>query len=150
MNLNLESLTEMGAFTGAPEEKEITWEQDGKEYKGTVFVRRLSYRSAVSEITGAKDGDGIAGRIAGSICDADGKAIFTVADITGEADPSRGPLNSALTMAMLKAISEVNGLGKKKSPSSQKKTRSGTNSSSTGSAAARSRKRSKTSATPSS
>lgn len=150
MNLSIESLTEMGAFTGAPVEKEITWKQGDDEHTATVYVRRLSYHSATSELSVAKDGMAIAGRIAGSICDKNGKAVFSVADIIGEADPERGPLNSELTMALLKAIGEVNSLGKAKASTSQKKTRSGTSSSSTGSAAGRSRKRSKTSATQSS
>lgn len=150
MNLSIESLTEMGAFTGAPVEKEISWEQDGKKLTGTVYVRRLSYHSATSEISVAKDGKAVAGRIAGSICDANGKPLYKVEDITGEADPSRGPFSAALTMALLQAITEVNGLGKAKAPTSQKRTKSGTSLSSTGSAAGRSRKRSGTSATKSS
>ena len=56
--------------------------------------------------------DGVAGRIAASICDESGKAVFTVADITGEADPERGSLGGNLSVALLMAIGEVNNLGK--------------------------------------
>ncbi|MCY1358808.1 Phage tail assembly chaperone, TAC [compost metagenome] len=57
----------------------------------------------------------MAGRIAACICDQEGKPVFTPADITGEADPERGPLDGNLTMALLGVIGEVNGLGKTQS-----------------------------------
>ena len=116
MHLSIDSLREVGAFTGAPVEKEITWKQGDKEFTATVFVRPLSYLSAKSDLLamGGK-GDAVAGRIAASICDAEGKPVFTPEDITGEADPDRGPLDGNLTMALLQAIGEVNGMGKAKS-----------------------------------
>ncbi|HEL8386196.1 TPA: phage tail assembly chaperone family protein, TAC, partial [Escherichia coli] len=49
----------------------------------------------------------LAERIAGAVCDENGAPVFTVADITGEADPGRGPLDAGLAMALLKAINEV-------------------------------------------
>ena len=113
MKLTLDSLKELGAFTGAPVEKEITWKKGGEEFTATVFVRPLSYASAVSDVKAiASNGDGVAGRIAASICDEHGKPVFTAEDITGEADPERGALDSALTIALLTAIGEVNSLGK--------------------------------------
>lgn len=112
MLLSIESLQEAGAFTGAPVEREITWKQAGKELAATVFVRPLSYWSAVSDIVTTREGDPVAGRIAACICDANGKPVFTPADITGEADPSRGPLDGNLTMALLGAIGEVSTQGK--------------------------------------
>ena len=116
MNLTLDSLKEMGAFTGAPVETEITWKQGKKELTAAVYVRRLSYRTAVSDIQAMKNNsDAVAGRIAASICDEKGKPIFTPEDITGDADPDRGPLDGNLTMALLSAIGEVNELGKAKS-----------------------------------
>ncbi|MNG37302.1 hypothetical protein D3C84_1246060 [compost metagenome] len=54
----------------------------------------------------------MAGRIAASICDAEGRAVFTPGDITGEADPERGALNGNLTVALLTVIAEVNNPGK--------------------------------------
>ena len=117
--LNLKNLGEMGAFTGAPIAKEITWiGADEQEYSGTVYVRKLSYHSMVEDIkASANKAELTAGRIAACICDEEGKPIFTVHDITGESDPERGPLDSKLAMALLAAIAEVNGLGKQESPS---------------------------------
>lgn len=116
MLLNLETLKEAGAFTGAPVEREITWKQGDTELTATVYVRRLAYQAAVSDLTAmAGKHDAVAGRIAASIVDADGKPVFTPEDITGDADPERGPLDGNLTMALLQAIGEVNGLGKPQS-----------------------------------
>ena len=117
MDLTLDSLKEMGAFTGAPVEKEITWKQGDKEHTATVFVRRLSYKSAVSDIKAmqSEEKDVIAGRIASCICDKSGKPIFTPEDVTGDADPDRGPLDGNLTMALVTVIGEVNELGKAQS-----------------------------------
>ncbi|HAT4981694.1 TPA: phage tail protein [Serratia marcescens] len=119
MKLTLESLKENGAFTGRPVEKEITWKQGEKELTATVFVRPLGYYTAQADILaiGGKV-DGVAGRIAASICDETGKPVFTAADITGEADPERGALDGNLTVALLVAIQQVNNLGKTE-PSAQ-------------------------------
>ncbi|MBN3978306.1 phage tail assembly chaperone family protein, TAC [Serratia marcescens] len=116
MKLTLESLKEHGAFTGRPVEKEITWKQGEKELTATVFVRPLGYHSTKADLL-AYNGktDNVAGRIAASICDEDGKPVFTTEDITGEADPERGSLDGALTLALLAAIHEVNSLGKAQS-----------------------------------
>jgi len=133
MQLNLDNLKNLGAFTGAPVEKTITWAMAGKDHTATVYVRPLSYSSTVVDLLARRDGlDGVAGRIASSIVDEDSKPVFTIADITGEADPVRGPLDGNLTIALLAVIGEVNGLGKpaaKAKPprrSSPKKTSSGT------------------------
>jgi len=124
MKLTIDNLKGMGAFTGRPVEKEIEWTQGEDTFKATVFVRPLGYQTATSDIMaiGGKI-DGIAGRIAASICDEDGKQIFTPEDITGEADPERGSLDGGLTIALLLAIQEVNDLGK--ATSSAKKMNSG-------------------------
>lgn len=117
MQLSIDSLKQMGAFTGAPVQKEISWKKGDEEFTATVFVRPLSYISTVSDLTSAHyKADPVAGRIAACICDAEGKAVFTPADITGEADPERGPLDGNLTMALLAVLGEVNGsAGKTKS-----------------------------------
>lgn len=116
MQLSIKTLMENGAFTGRPVQKEIVWKQNGTEFKATVFVRPLGYRSAVSDVLSSFGGqDGAAGRIAACICDEEGKPVFTVGDITGEADPERGELNSELSKALLAAIGEVTHLGKTKS-----------------------------------
>jgi len=148
MKLTLESLKKSGAFTGRPVEKEITWKQGDQQLTATVYVRPMGYHTATNDVMamGGKI-DGVAGRIAASICDEEGKPVFTVADITGEADPERGSLDGQLTIALLVAIKEVNDLGK--STSSAPKTNSGANSSSTASAAEPSPKRVKRSASKS-
>jgi len=113
VSLSLADLQKVGAFTGRPVEKEIRWKQGDEELTATVYVRPLGFQAAVSEVmSAANKHDGVAGRIAASICDQDGKAIFTVADITGEADPARGALDGSLSVALLLAIGEVNNLGK--------------------------------------
>jgi len=129
MDLTLEGLQKEGAFTGAPVEKEVTWEMNGKEYTATVYIRRLSYNSAVADIMALRNRDeAVAGRIASCILGPDGKPIFKPSDITGlnqDGTPmmikekgktvERGPLNADLTLALLQAIGEVNGLGESKS-----------------------------------
>jgi hypothetical protein len=114
MQLGIEALKEAGCFAGAPVEKEITWKQGDATMTAKTFVRRLSYRSAISDMrTGVTSNDDlIAGRIASCICDEKGKPVFSVADITGEADLVRGPLDHNLTIALLNAIFEVNSLVK--------------------------------------
>lgn len=111
MDLTLDALKDMGAFTGAPVEKEITLSKDGKDEKtATVYVRRLSYYTAVSDIKSiSSKSDAVAGRIASAICDKEGKPILKLEDITGEADPERGPLSGEITMELLRVIGEVNG-----------------------------------------
>lgn len=110
------SLDAAGVFAGPPIEREISWQQGDESYKATVFVRKLSYLQALGDIRSINDqSDAVAERIAAAICDQDGKPVFTAKDVTGEADPARGPLDYGLTVALLNAISEVNGLGKSQS-----------------------------------
>ncbi|MCO1337039.1 phage tail assembly chaperone family protein, TAC [Microbulbifer sp. OS29] len=119
MELSIESLQEQGAFSGAPVERSITWKQGKDEFTATVHIRRLSYYSAVNDVAALRgEGDVIAGRIAACVLDAEGKPVFTPADITGEADPGRGPLNADLTQALLLEIGAVNNLGKPPSSAS--------------------------------
>lgn len=124
MQLSLDSLKTLGAFTGAPVEKTIKWDMGGKAHEATVYVRPLSYHTMTIDLLARGSGqDGIAGRIASSIVDKEGKPVFSIADITGEADPTRGALDGNLTMALLAVIGEVNGLGKPVVPSKPKRTR---------------------------
>lgn len=144
MDLSINSLKDLGAFTGVPVRKDITWMQDGKEIKATTYVRPASYHSTINSFAaGTNKSDAVAGRIAAHICDENGKSVFTVADVTGEADPERGPICSGLTVALLSAIGEVTGLGKPQAKKSPRKRNSGVSSSSTASAGARSQKPSK-------
>ena len=129
MKLSIDSLKQAGAFTGRPVEKKIAWKQGDQDFTATVYIRPLGYHTAMTAVMAANGRlDGVAGRIAASICDEEGKPVFTPADITGEADPERGALDGALTIALLVAIQEVNDLGK---PTSPAKTKSGASSSST-------------------
>lgn len=138
MKLTLDSLKEAGAFTGRPVEKEITWRQGEEEFSATVYIRPLGYHSAMTDVMAANGRvGGVAGRIAASVCDENGKPVFTPADITGEADPERGALDGALTIALLVAIQEVNDLGKMNSAPTMN---SGASSSSTASAGKPSRR----------
>jgi hypothetical protein len=115
MDLTIANLQKLGAFTGAPVKMEIVWQQGDKECKADVYVRQLSYHSTVAELMAFSGRhDAVAGRIAACICDADGKAIFTPEDITGESDPARGPLDAAITIALLDVIAKANGLGEYK------------------------------------
>lgn len=145
MNLTMDSLVAAGAF--APTqlvEKQVSFESESGLVEFTVYIKPLSYRSAVSEIMASHEAsDPLAVRIANSICDEKGNPVFTVGDITGESDPERGELSGPLTIALLGAITEVSGLGKRKSLSAPKKS-SGTNLSSTASAAKQSPKRKRT------
>lgn len=137
MKLTLDSLKSVGAFTGRPVEKEIKWFQGEEEFLGIVFIRPLGYQAAISDVTALNNKhDSLAGRIAASVCDENGTPVFTVGDITGDADPERGALDGRLTVALLAAIFEVNNLGKTTSSATLKK--SGTSSRSP--SAARSRK----------
>ncbi len=137
MKLTLESLKSVGAFTGRPVEKEITWMQGEDELKATVFIRPLGYQAAISDVNSLNGKqDSLAGRLAASVCDENGGAVFTVDDITGAADPERGALDGRLTVALLAAMFEVNNAGKTKSSLPLKS--SGTNSQSA--SVARSRK----------
>ncbi|WP_072570118.1 phage tail assembly chaperone family protein, TAC [Enterobacter sp. SA187] len=148
MKLTLDALKQAGAFTGRPVEKEITWKQGDEQITATVYIRPMGYHSAMTDVMAANGRvDGVAGRIAASICDEAGLPVFTPADITGEADPERGALDGPLTIALLLAIQEVNDLGK--STSSAPKTSSGASSSLTASVVEPSPKRGKRSASKS-
>jgi len=133
MNLTIDNLKAAGAFTGAPVAKEIEWEMDGEKHEATVFVRRIGYAAAVSDLMAfGRKTDPTAARIAATICDASGVAIFTPDDITHgpvvldkdsnpvldeNKQPQRtgGSLDRNLVVALLNAMGEVNGAGKTKS-----------------------------------
>lgn len=116
MSLSIDSLRQQGAFAAADlVEKSITFHNGTEDVTLTAFIRPLSYKTAVAELAAARvSQDALAARIAASICDKGGSPVFTVGDVTGEADPERGPLSGELTMALLSAIGEVSGLGKAK------------------------------------
>jgi hypothetical protein len=151
MKLTLETLAASGGFVARQATEEtIQWTHEGQEFEATVYVLPLSYVTAKSDIVANQlKTDPLAARIAHCIVDEEGKPVFTVADITGEADLERGPLSNSLTHELLRVIGKVSKLGKRPT-SLPTKTKSGTSSSSTASAGARSKKRKPVSATPSS
>lgn len=105
------------AFVSAtPVRKEvsITDTATGKKTKVAVWVKPLSYQSAVEDLTGIGSNatDAVARRIAYSILDESGKAIFTPEVIMGTANPDQGPLSPELTMELLRVIGETSNLGK--------------------------------------
>ena len=116
-----------GAFTGPPVQRLITWEIDGQPFSADVYVRRLSYYAAVSDVRAlSTEGDIAAHRIASSITDENGKQVFKPEDVTGaysDGTPvlttdvdgrtiERGAMHYSLAMALLAAIAEVNKMGK--------------------------------------
>jgi len=111
MKLSIDSLKKAGAFSGDLVKRTVSWSQNGEDFEAEVFIRPLSYKAVedvkAGEATSAK-------RIADHIRNEDGSAVFTVEDITGEADPERGPLGLSLSSALMMAINEVTFGGKKK------------------------------------
>lgn len=145
--LTLASLSQAGAFTGAPVEKEISFTtQAGEEMTFVTYVRRMGYQQVRNDIqSGATGRDVLAARIATAICDENGNSVFRAEDVTGE--PYRdlvegeieetlnanGPMEYGLVYALLGAIQEVNNPKGKGQTKSARKKKSGTNSSSTAS-----------------
>lgn len=151
MKLTVENLAANGGFVSRQAvEKEIKWSHEGQEFTATVNVLPLSYATAKSDIVSSQQkSDPLAARIAHCIVDDEGAPVFSVGDITGEADPDRGPLSNGLTHELLRVIGEASSLGKRRA-SSVTKPNSGTSSSSTASAGAPSKKPKSASATQSS
>ena len=126
MALNLKDLVAQGAFVSALEptvKREITWHNvDGEEQKADIWVRRASYHTITHTWKAAEGNqEHLAARIATMVCDEDGAPIFTVGDVLGTADPSRGAICDTLFLALITAVNEVNS-GKQKPP-----TKSGSN-----------------------
>jgi hypothetical protein len=126
MSLDLTSLYKTGGFSGPPVKKEITFKAAGEEVTGTVWVRRLSYQSAVGDIKAMEtDGEIAASRIANCIVDENGDPLYQKHDITGFYDDgkpvldehgnARGGFVESLLHALWAAIAEVNDLGKPQS-----------------------------------
>jgi hypothetical protein len=108
VKLSIATLTERKAFSAKPVKVEFDWKGESV----TTYVRHVSYQTAVGDIRAHNGGDIYANRIAASICDEEGKPVFTVADITGQADEDRGGLDPELTNLLLIEIGKVQNLGK--------------------------------------
>ena len=137
MKLSLEGLQSSGGFTGAPVKREIEWVKGDETLVFDVYVRRLSFQTAVTDVHALSGhGDLAANRIAYCICDEHGARVFKVSDITGVNDDGspvlnddgteRGGIDNNLTLSLLSVIGEVNGLGKPRPQTSRRKRKSGT------------------------
>lgn len=89
--------------------------ETGKKSKVYVYVKPLSYASAVQSLAGIGDDQNtaVAKRIAYSIRNEDGSPLLTVEQITGENDTNTA-LSTDLTLELLRVIGEVAELGKKR------------------------------------
>lgn len=128
MQLTVDSLKKSGGFAGGPVKREVEWVNNGETVKAEVWIRPMSYHTAVKDISSYQSGsDIIAHRLALCICHEDGSPVFQVSDITGYDDEGkpikvkengkmveRGPLNKELSDALMVLVSEVSGLGKTK------------------------------------
>ena len=127
MKLTVDALQAAGAFAGPPVKREITWSSGGEERKADVYIRPLSYQSAIGDIRAiGGDGDIAASRIANSVVDETGQPVFKISDITGVNEDGtpvmytdsdgeervRGGMCESLITALLILIGEVNSLGK--------------------------------------
>ncbi len=118
IQFNVQTLQEKGVFCGPPVKRSIRWQEGDNTLEADVFVRPISYFVAVADAQILNfGGDATAQRIAASIVNEANKPVFTPGDITGEADPERGPFSASLTRALLVAIGEVSNLEKKKNRS---------------------------------
>lgn len=106
MELTVDALKQLGGFVTAPVEREVVWSQrdesgELQEYTATTYVRRASCATFESEIRAFHDKrEMVATRIASSICDKHGAAVFTYEQAI--------ELTDTLAAALFKVITEVN------------------------------------------
>jgi len=101
------------AFAPAPVPKTIEWEQGGQTHQATIHIRPLSWQAvynSMGEEENISHSEIIARRLADSLCDESGKALYSVADLKGET--GKPLLCIELINALLNAIGEVNNAGK--------------------------------------
>jgi len=120
MSLNLKDLVAAGAFVSATQptvKREIVWHNvDGEPQKADIWVRLASYHTITNTWKAAEGTqEHLAARIATMVCDEEGAPIFTIGDVLGTADPSRGPICDTLFLALITAVNEANS-GKKSPP----------------------------------
>lgn len=129
MILSVDSIAKMGGYTGGPVRKKITWQQGNDNLEADIFVRPMSYHTAITDLLPGQTKEMIvANRLCSCICDEGGAPVFRLQDITGideDGQPvkikndkgemvERGALCTALSNALMGAVGEVSGLGKKK------------------------------------
>lgn len=130
MEFTVESLKKAGGFAGGLVKREVEWEFNGEIVKADVWIRPMSYHTAVKDILAINEGvDLTANRLAMCVCHEDGSPVFQVSDITGldkDGKPimvkekgkmvERGPLNKDISDALMTHVSEVSGLVKMRQP----------------------------------
>lgn len=114
MELNVDTLKQLGGFVSGPVKKEITWVGRGEngedvEHIVTTYVRRVSCAAAEAIGRAYNEGRDIyATRISTLICTEDGSQVFTYEEAQ--------QLLNINTMELIRVISEVNAEAPKKSP----------------------------------
>lgn len=140
MQLTLESLREKSGFSGGLVKRQVEWEHEGETVKADVYIRPMSYHTAVADIASLRDGvDVVAQRIATCVCHSDGSPVFRVSDITGvnpDGTPvmvkrgnkmeEQGALSKSLADSLILLVGEVSGLGKTPKKNLRGKKSSGT------------------------
>lgn len=117
MELNVKTLMAAGGFSPPPVKKDITWHDAGKPQKATVYIRQESFVELTERWKQQDNGaDVLATRIATNILKKDGSPVFTVDDILGSEASGHGPLSAELTIVLLNAISDANGVSKADQP----------------------------------
>jgi hypothetical protein len=113
MELSISSLKAAGAFVAAPVKKDIAWHADGKLQKASIYVRIDSFHTLTKRWEEQRVGaDATATRIAASVCNEAGEPVFTTEDILGSEASGHGPLTAELTIVLLAAIQQANGVSK--------------------------------------
>lgn len=117
MELSIQSLKAAGAFSPPPVKKDITWHSAGKPQKATIYIRQESFLELTERWKEQDNGaDFLAARIAANVLKKDGTPVFTVEDVVGSEASGHGPLSAELTIVLLNAISEANGVGQADKP----------------------------------
>jgi hypothetical protein len=113
MDLSINALKAAGAFVAAPVKKDIAWHADGKLQEATIYVRQDSFHTLTKRWEEQREGaDATAIRIATSVCNEAGEPVFTIEDILGSEASGHGPLTAELTIVLLAAIQQANGVSK--------------------------------------
>jgi len=111
MELSIRALTAAGAFVAAPVKKDIAWHADGKLHKAVIYIRQDSFLTLTKRWDEKREGaEATAVRIAASVCNKAGEPVFTVEDIIGSEVSGHGPLTAELTIVLLAAIQQANGV----------------------------------------
>ena len=87
MKLTLDTIQQVGGFTGGPVKREVTWTAQGEEVSADVWIRPMSYHTAVKDAQAMQNGeDMLAHRLVQCVCNEDGSPLFRLEDVTGTYD----------------------------------------------------------------